>query len=235
MKASNFKISIIIPALNEEKCMADLVSYLKSNSTSYNIHEIIIVDGGSSDATVTVAKKNGATVIYAAKGRAKQLNKGAQHAKGGILYFLHADTLPPKNFDTSIIEAVRTGNPVGCFQMKFDSNSRFLSFFAWFTRINHYLCRGGDQSLFITRDFFQKTNGYNENYTIYEDNEFIRRIYKMARFKILPFSVTTSARRYEAHGEMRLQYHFGIIHFKNYLGAGPEQLYDYYQRKIALR
>lgn len=234
MKLNSFKISIIIPVLNEEKCIAGILTYLKENSTPANIHEILVVDGGSTDSTIEIAKKNGASVIYAPKGRAKQLNKGAEHAKGSILYFLHADTLPPKNFDNSIIDAVYNGNSVGCFQMKFDSESRFLSFFAWFTRVNHSLCRGGDQSLFITKAFFQKTNGYNENYTIYEDNEFIGRIYKITRFKILPSHVKTSARRYEQKGEIRLQYHFGVIHLKNYLGAGPEQLYDYYKRKIAL-
>ena len=77
-------------------------------------------------------------------------------------------------------------------------------------------------------------NGFNENYIIYEDNEFIGRVYKTTRFKILPFHVKTSARRYEEQGQIRLQYHFGILHLKNYFGAGPEQLYDYYKRKIAL-
>tara|TARA_R110000868_G_scaffold125037_4_gene330419 strand:- start:10349 stop:11050 length:702 start_codon:yes stop_codon:yes gene_type:complete len=227
-------ISIIIPVLNEAKCIAGMLSYLKDNSNNNNILEIIIVDGGSTDDTINIALSYGVSVISSPKGRAKQLNNGAKHAKGKILYFLHADTFPPKNFDESIIDTVNKGNNVGCFQMKFDSNSRFLSFFAWFSRVNHTLCRGGDQTLFITKDFFVKTNGYNENYTIYEDNEFIGRVYKMTHFKILPFHVKTSARRYEERGEIILQYHFGIIHLKNYLGAGPEKLYDYYKRKIAI-
>lgn len=234
MKSNNFKISIIIPVLNEEKSISGIIDYLKEKSSPKNILEIIIVDGGSIDKTSQIALKKGAIVLQSQKGRAKQLNIGAKHAKGNILYFLHVDTFPPHNFDLQIINAVQNGNNVGCFQMKFDSNSRFLSFFAWFTKVNHTLCRGGDQSLFITKKLFQETTGFNEDYKVYEDNEFIGRIYKVTDFKILPFKVKTSARRYKERGKYILQYHFGVIHLKNYLGAGPEKLYEYYRKKIAV-
>ncbi|QWX83168.1 TIGR04283 family arsenosugar biosynthesis glycosyltransferase [Cellulophaga sp. HaHaR_3_176] len=233
MKSNNLKISIIIPVLNEEASIARILDYLISNSSSKSILEIIVIDGGSTDATAKIASKMGAIVLYSERGRAKQLNVGAKHAKGDILYFLHVDTFPPTNYDLQIIEAVKKGNNVGCFEMKFDSNSRFLNFFAWFTKVNHTLCRGGDQSLFITNTLFNETAGFDENYKVYEDNEFICRIYKVADFKILPFKIKTSARRYDERGKYILQYHFGIIHLKNYLGAGPEQLYEYYRKKIA--
>ena len=102
------------------------------------------------------------------------------------------------------------------------------------SRINIKICRGGDQSLFITKNLFEKSGRFNEDYLVYEDNEFIGRLYKIVPFKILPHYVKTSARRYEERGKMTLQYHFGIIHLKNYFGAGPEKLYDYYKRKIAI-
>jgi rSAM/selenodomain-associated transferase 2 len=234
MKPNNPQISIIIPVLNEEESIAKMLGYLRVNSSSKNIREILIVDGGSQDATISIASNYDVNVLNSSKGRAKQMNLGAKKAKGDILYFLHVDTLPPKDFDQSIIDAILNKNKAGCFQMKFDSNSNFLQFFAWFSRLNIKICRGGDQSLFITKNIFKKSGGFNEDYFIYEDNEFIGRLYEMIPFKILPLYVKTSARRYEEKGAMALQYHFGIIHLKNYFGAGPEKLYDYYKRKIAV-
>lgn len=234
MKPNHPQISIIIPVLNEEASIGSILTYLKNNSTKKNIKEILIIDGGSTDDTVVIASQIDCVVIRSRKGRAKQMNIGAKQAAGDILYFLHVDTLPPKNFDSSILEAIANGSQTGCFQMKFDSKSRFLSFFAWFSRVNHKLCRGGDQSLFITKTLFEKSEGFNEDYVVYEDNEFIGRLYEMVPFKILPRHVKTSARRYEERGEVILQYHFGMIHLKNYFGAGPEQLHDYYKRKIAI-
>ncbi|WP_158974487.1 TIGR04283 family arsenosugar biosynthesis glycosyltransferase [Cellulophaga sp. L1A9] len=234
MKSSNPKISIIIPVLNEEQCIGKILNYLTIHSSPEHIEEILIIDGGSTDKTTQIALENGARVVHSSKGRAKQLNTGAKFAKGAILYFLHVDTFPPKNFETLIIKEVQKENKVGCFQLKFDTNSTFLNFFGWLTRLNLSICRGGDQSLYITKKLFLQTDGFNEDYIIYEDNEFIRRVYKLSNFTVLPFQVKTSTRRYDEKGKIILQYHFGVIHLKNYLGAGPEKLYDYYRRKIAV-
>jgi len=233
MNKDNSKISIIIPVLNEEAHIGHLVSYIRENSRAENIGEILVVDGGSVDNTVSIAKSVGAKVLPSEKGRAKQMNFGAKFARGNILYFLHADTFPPKHFDQYIIDSVSKNQAAGCFQMRFDSNNLLLRFFAWFTKYNHRICRGGDQSLFITQGLFKKTNGFNEDYMVFEDNEFIGRLYQFTNFKIVPHHVKTSARKYKKTGIVKLQYHFGVIHLKNYLGAGPEKLYDYYKRKIS--
>ena len=234
MKKDNTTISIIIPALNEENHIGALIDYLRENSSASNISEILVIDGGSQDRTVPIAENAGARVFQSVKGRAKQMNLGAKMAKGDMLYFLHADTFPPKNFDRHIIRAALSKHDAGCFQMRFDSDNWILRFFAWFTRYNYKIWRGGDQSLFISKELFNKTKGFNEDYMVFEDNEFISRLYRKTDFKILPQHVKTSARKYRDHGVLRLQYHFGIIHLKNYLGAGPEQLHDYYKRKISL-
>ncbi|MCG2459935.1 TIGR04283 family arsenosugar biosynthesis glycosyltransferase [Flavobacteriaceae bacterium F89] len=224
-------ISIVIPVLNEEKCIGTLLNYLLELRTPL-VREILVIDGGSRDDTFKVAEMKGVTVISSTKGRAKQMNVGARYASGNILYFLHVDTIPPPHFDLHITNAVNYGNLAGCFRMKFDSDHWFLSRFAYFTRFNYKVCRGGDQSLFVTKELFQKLGGYNEEYIIYEDSEFAGRLYKASEFKVLPQSVVTSARKYRSNGMVNLQYHFGVIHLKNYLGAGPKELYDYYKRKI---
>lgn len=234
MKKDNATISIIIPVLNEEDHIGVLIDYLRKNSSEKRISEILVVDGGSQDRTIACAENAGATVLQTTKGRAKQMNHGANVAIGDILYFLHADTFPPKDFDQHITTAISGNHESGCFQMRFDSTHWVLRFFAWFTKYNHKICRGGDQSLFITKELFRGTKGFNEDYMVFEDNEFIGRLYRKTDFKILPQHVKTSARKYKEHGVIRLQYHFGVIHLKNYLGAGPEQLYDYYKRKIVL-
>lgn len=225
-------LSIIIPVLNEERYILPLLSYLKSYRSDL-IHEIIVVDGGSSDKTVQLASQEAVRILKAPRGRASQMNYGASQAYGSILYFLHVDTFPPPGFEKAIVEAVNKGFPSGCFRLKFDSRSRFLNFFAWFTRWNHSLCRGGDQSLFVTRELFARSGGFNEDYIVYEDTEFIRRLLKLGRFKVLPSSVVTSARKYKKIGNWKLQYHFGMIHLKRFFGAGPRQLHAYYRRHIA--
>lgn len=234
MSAFQPQISIIIPVLNEADYIKKVLGAISENTGSDRIKEILVVDGGSTDNTLSHALSYGATVISSEKGRAAQMNFGAKKATGELLYFIHVDSMPPENFDLAILNSIESGNEVGCFQMQFNSNSRFLKFFGWCTRINHQLCRGGDQSLFITRKLFRETKGFNENYIIYEDNEFIQRIYKLRPFKIIPAKVTASARRYEERGMITLQWHYFMVHLKHFLGANPKQLHHYYLKYIAL-
>ncbi|GGW34127.1 TIGR04283 family arsenosugar biosynthesis glycosyltransferase [Arenibacter certesii] len=229
----HYSISIIIPVFNEAPNIKRLLKYLRENSITQTVKEVIVVDGGSTDQTVTISQNEGATVLLSDKGRAKQMNLGALHALGDILYFLHADTFPPKGYDEFILNAINKGFKAGCFRMKFDTSKKFLQFFAWFSRINHKLCRGGDQSLFVKNNLFRKIQGYSEAYIIYEDTEFISRLYQNTKFTVLPQFVITSARKYEELGSVRLQYHFGMIHLQSLLGLDPDQLYNYYKKHIA--
>ncbi len=234
MKQDKPLISIVIPVLNEEDYINKVLISIQENTTSGRIAEVLVIDGGSTDNTVKESLSLGVRVISSKKGRAKQMNLGAQMAKGDLLYFLHVDTLPPKGFDTHILNAFTKGFEAGCFRLRFNSDNLVLGFFAWCTRINHQICRGGDQSLYISKNLFNKTGGFNEAYTIYEDNEFIQRLYKIDRFTIMQSTVETSVRRYEKKGVVTLQYHFGMVHLKHYLGAGPAALYNYYKQHIAV-
>lgn len=226
------KISVIIPVLNEAENLKQLLPYLAANSTNF-VNEIIIVDGGSTDNTVTIAKSyKHVTVLSSKKGRANQMNAGANAAKSNILYFLHADTFPPEGFDARIVNYVNKGFTAGCFRLKFNSKHWVLRLSQWFTRFNLRICRGGDQSLFVTQGIFKSLNGFNPAYVVYEDCEFINRLYKASTFKVIPDYVTTSARKYSKNGTVKLQFHFAVIHLLYWLGASPKKLYNYYKKNI---
>lgn len=222
-------ISIIIPAYNEEKQIGELVSFLRDHSDRYEI-EIIIVDGGSTDATVQAAKNHGARVITSPqKGRAKQMNLGAQKARGEVLYFLHADTFPPPTFIADINDKVKRGFDCGCFRLSFDSNHPILRFYAWFTRFNIDAFRFGDQSLFVKKGLFCQINGFNEKLLVMEDQEMVTRLKNHAQFGILKKAVVTSARKYEQFGVFRLQLIFSIIVVLFYLKISQEVLAHFYK------
>jgi len=227
------KISIIIPVLNEEENIPQLLHHLKAQSTTNIIENIIIVDGGSQDKSVLAAKKEGVTVLESNKGRAKQMNLGAKHAKGKILYFLHVDSFPPKNFDQYIINEINKGNEAGCFRLKFNHNHWWLRLASWLTQFSWRACRGGDQSQFITKTLFNDIGGFDESYNIYEDNILINELYKRKQFTVINKKIVTSARRYKEHGIWKLQYHFWAIYVKRWLGASSNELYDYYKKYIA--
>ena len=228
------KISIIIPVLNEQKNSENIIKHLRENANKENIKEIIFVDGGSIDKTVEVITKYPEVIlIKSERGRAIQMNSGAKKASGDILYFLHCDSFPPKHFDTFMIQSVLKGYSSGCFKMKFDSNHIVLKISEWFTKFNSKSCRGGDQSLFVTKKVFQNLKGFNEDFVIYEDNEFIFRLYKETKFTVIQKNIITSSRRYRENGFFKLQFHFMIIHVLYRLKIfNQTQIVTYYKRNI---
>ncbi|MGZ8559235.1 MAG: TIGR04283 family arsenosugar biosynthesis glycosyltransferase [Chitinophagaceae bacterium] len=225
-------ISIIIPTYNEADQIEQTISRIQVNKGPHPI-EIIVVDGGSNDQTISIAEKCGAiTLLSEKKGRAAQMNIGASLAKGEIFYFLHADSLPPENFANHITGAVNKGYSCGCFRLRFDLSHWFLKANCWFTRFNINVVRFGDQSLFVTRDVFNKCGGYNESLQIMEDQEIIHRIKKHGKFKVMNAAVTTSARKYRDNGIFRMQAIFYRIWLLYYLGYPQEQLLRLYQKLI---
>jgi len=231
-------ISIIIPVLNEAANINRLLAHLIENETGENISEIIVVDGNSQDNTTELVKefsKNSTIairLIQSERGRAKQMNAGANHSKSTILYFLHADSYPPKGFDTLIISEIEKQQLAGCFKMRFDSNHWWLAIVGWATRFNWKICRGGDQSLFITKALFNEIGGFDQRYTIYEDQILTNQLYKRKQFVVIQHWIVTSARLYEKKGVWNLQYHFLMIHLKKWLGASAEEIYTYYKKHI---
>ncbi len=226
------KISIVIPALNEEKTIQQLISHLKLSSSAENISEIIVSDGGSNDHTVQFAWQAGAIVVSGKKGRAQQLNHGAKYATGEILYFLHADTFPPKYFDKEIIQTVKNNSEAGCFIMKFDNKHPFMKFWGWMTKYTGSYFRGGDQSLFVTKILFETVSGYNSKLRIMEDYDMVYRLKRKTKFAVIKKWITTSARKYKRVGMYKLQLQFATIYLMYCLGFSQDALENYYIQHI---
>ena len=224
------KISIIIPTLNEAENIGSLISHLLKNANE-NLLELLVVDGGSNDGTCRIAKDSGAKVIICTrKGRSCQMNEGVQNSSGELLYFVHADTIPPASFMTDIQEAIDEGFPMGCYRFKFNSNKMILKFNAYMTRFDKLYCRGGDQTLFVTREVFEDLDGYRHDYRIMEEYDFMVRARKKYNFKIIPKEVIVSARKYEKRSWFRVMLANSIVFQMFKFGASQDALARTYQR-----
>lgn len=224
-------LSIIIPVYNEATEIVKLIAKIRENCARTDV-DIIVVDGGSTDDTLALAVAQKVTVVTAEKGRAKQMNKGAKFAKMDVLYFLHADSVPPPSFDTTIFAAIDNGASCGCFRLKFDVVHWFLAANSWFTRFNVNAVRFGDQSLFATKAVFNNTGGFREGLIVMEDQEIIHRLKKHGKFVVMNDYIITSARKYLANGVYRMQSIFFRIWAMYYLGYSQDQLLNTYKKLI---
>ncbi len=226
-------ISIIIPTYNEGENIADTILKIKKRDTANFISEIIVSDGQSTDETTFIASNAGATaVVSPKKGRSAQMNFGASIAKGEILYFLHADSIPPKDFTKNITDAFEKKFVSGCFRLDFDYDHWFLKANCWFTRFDVNAVRFGDQSLFVTKDVFKKCGGFDESLLLMEDQEIIHRIKKQGKFIVINKVVITSARKYLENGIYRMQFIFFRIWLLYYLGYSQQHLLKLYKKII---
>ncbi|MCB0688842.1 MAG: TIGR04283 family arsenosugar biosynthesis glycosyltransferase [Saprospiraceae bacterium] len=229
------QLSIIIPTLNEEH---NIVRLLKHLSRAPKIHEaeIIICDGQSEDQTREVVGHWKVKVVNCERGRAKQMNAGVERASSGILYFVHADTLPPLSFMEDIQQALDGGYDLGSYRFRFDSDKKLLKINNYFTRFNKMWTRGGDQSLFIRKDTFQALGGYQEEYVIMEEYDLLQRAKTAAlNFKIMPKDIVVSARKYDENGYLKVQFANLVVFNMFRLGCRPQRILNMYRRLIDYR
>ncbi len=209
-----------------------MVDYLLAH-TQPTEAEIIVADGQSPDGTLDSLNQYPIHALTApTKGRGAQMNFGASVATGDVLYFLHADSYPPVTFVQVIQNSIRSGYKSGCFRLRFDYSHWFLKANAWFTRFDWNWVRFGDQSLFVTKEAFEKSGKFREDWVVMEDQEIIPRLKQSGRFRVCPEYVTTSARKYRDNGVIWLQAVFFVIWFQSKLGYSQAQLVQTYRKLI---
>jgi rSAM/selenodomain-associated transferase 2 len=219
-------ISIIIPTLNE----ADNIQEAIISSQIGSHIEIIIVDGGSQDQTLLIAKSLNVQAIISSPGRAHQMNAGAMAASGEILLFLHADTRLPTNFDQMIRTTLaKPGIVAGAFTLQINSphwGLRLVEFgVKW--RCNLWQMPYCDQGIFITKDVFQQVGNFPQ-IPIMEDFELMRKLKTLGKIYLLPTPVITSPRRWLKKGILQTTLGNQIIIIAYLLGISPNQIRNWY-------
>jgi rSAM/selenodomain-associated transferase 2 len=228
-------ISIIIPTLNEAAGIGRLISFLVEHSNN-QVKEIIIADAGSEDDTMVIAEKAGAkSVLSPKKGRAAQMNYGASFATSEIFYFIHADSFPPATYTKDILEAVKAGYSSGRYRTRFDSRKFILKINAFFTRYDWFICGGGDQTFFITRNLFNPIGGYNDSMLIMEDYEIVSRAKQAGKYKIFSKAALISARKYDTNSWLTVQLANRKIVKMYRRGASQEEMKTKYKALLNYR
>ena len=218
------RVSVVVPVLNEAE---HIEACLQSVLGQAGEIEIVVVDGGSTDATSKIAARY-AQVVPSSRGRAVQMNLGAREATGDVFLFLHGDSL----LHAEALEALRAAltDPSvagGTFTLRFDTEHPVLRFYAWCTRLSPAWFRYGDQGIFVRRAVFEQLAGFRE-LPILEDVDLLRRLRRLGRLAVVPRPVTTSARRFEAGGLVRQQLLNGTILAAHAAGVPPEYLARWY-------
>jgi len=208
-------ISVIVPALNEESSLGET---LDSVCAAGGDCEIIVVDGGSTDATRAIAARYG-IVVKARPGRANQMNRGAAAARGDVLLFLHADVVFSGDGLAAIETALANSRVIGGnFDIVYEGSS-FTN--RVFTQINRWRrpfgIFYGDSGIFVRRDIFEFLGGYRP-LPLMEDYDLVRRLVSRGRTVCLKESLVVSARRWEEFGLLRTTAAWFFLHVSYYLG-----------------
>jgi len=221
-------LSIVVPMLNEAagiEAALQALAPLRARGA-----ELIVVDGGSSDASTTRAAPLADHVLASARGRARQMNAGAAAARGELLLFLHADTRLPDAADALLHQAVARGAMWGRFDVRIDGRPMLLRLVAALMNRRSRLTgiATGDQAIFVRRDLFRRIGGFPDQ-PLMEDIELSRRLRALAPPCCLRQRVVTSGRRWETRGVWRTIFLMWRLRWRYWRGESPQALAEAYR------
>ena len=225
-------LAIIIPTLNE----ADNIGVMLESLQPMRARgvEVIVVDGGSRDATVALATACADLVISSAAGRATQMNVGAAATDAEVLLFLHADCIAPADADARIIDAIGAGHGWGRFNIRISGDHVMFGVISWFMNQRSRLTgiATGDQGLFMTRQVYAAVGGFPAQ-PLMEDVEICKRLKRVGPPgpAALSACITTSGRRWQRYGVWHTILLMWRLRFQYWRGTPVAQLHATYYGK----
>lgn len=222
----NFALSVIIPTLNEADSLGRTIEAVKS--LDKNI-EIIVVDGGSSDETISIAEKSGATILKSECGRGTQMHAGAKAANGDVLWFIHADSLPAPETVGQIKKALKNSETAGGnFTILFEGETGAAKFMTrLYPKLRKIKLVYGDSGIFVRREIYRKIGGFKP-FPLFEDLDFVNRLRHEGDFLNLPAAMTTSSRRFEGRSFVLMFSRWSFLQILYWLGISPHKLIKLY-------
>ncbi len=217
------RLSIIVPVLDEAEGIAATLDALAAPRAAG--HEVIVVDGGRGDGTLALSHGRADAAIIGPRGRARQMNAGAKHARGEVLLFLHADTRLPRFGVERIASVVSQGAAWGRFDVRIEGRSPMLAVVAALMNARSRLTgiATGDQAMFVRRDLFERVGGFPDQ-PLMEDIELSRRLRACAPPACLRERVATSGRRWESRGVWRTIVLMWRLRWRYWRGGAADDL-----------
>lgn len=229
------KLSIIIPVLNEAHILRRQLPALQKLRRAG--HQVIVVDGGSTDASVTLAQQKVDLCLSSPPGRARQMNAGAAHATGDVLLFLHIDTQLPGDAAELILAALAgSGRRWGRFDVRLDGHHPAYRVIAGAMNLRSRLTAvaTGDQAIFVQRELFAQIGGYAD-VPLMEDVIISKTLRRLSRPACLRTPVICSSRRWQQHGILATVWLMWRLRLAFFLGASPADLHaEYYGHRASM-
>ena len=220
-------LTIVIPVLNEARILParlEALQFVRSRNV-----ELIVVDGGSTDDSLEIARPLCDRMLKAPAGRAKQMNEGARHASSEWLLFLHADTRLEEEAFEALLEALSDEPDWGWFDVRIEGKHPLLRLTAAMMNARAGLTKvaTGDQGLFIKKVLFDAVEGFPDM-PLMEDVALSKVLRDIAKSTVVRTPLATAGRRWDQGGWFRTVLRMWGLRFAYWAGVGPDRLADYY-------